>query len=105
IFILAATFSTILLVHPVQFGYAQLDMKAGDDNNSNTNMQTLTDSSSSNLPNLIVSPSLTSMYRDTTGNLHIVGEIYNNFTFPIQFIQIIATLYDSNNQALSVGNA
>jgi hypothetical protein len=36
---------------------------------------------------------------------HIVGEVQNNGTSTAKFVQISATLYDSNNQVIGTGNA
>jgi hypothetical protein len=38
-----------------------------------------------------------STYVDSTGNLHIVGEVINESFQSLRFVQIIATFYDSNN--------
>src|SRR5689334_1090685 len=53
-----------------------------------------------NLPNLAINPSSTSMYKDSIGNIHIVGELQNNFRYPINFVQVIATLYDASKQVV-----
>jgi hypothetical protein len=54
--------------------------------------------------NLTVPSSLVSTYRDSIGDLHIVGQVQNNFTFPINFVQITATIYDSTQQVIGTGN-
>jgi hypothetical protein len=41
-----------------------------------------------------------STYVDSTGNLHIVGEVINESFQPLRFVQIIATFYDSNNSVI-----
>jgi hypothetical protein len=41
-----------------------------------------------------------STYVDSTGNLHIVGEVINESFQSLRFVQIIATFYDSNNSVI-----
>jgi hypothetical protein len=41
-----------------------------------------------------------STYVDSTGNLHIVGEVINESFQPLRFVQIIATFYDFNNSVI-----
>jgi len=54
---------------------------------------------------LTVPPSATNAYKDSIGNIHIIGQVQNNFTFPIRFVQVIATLYDVNKRVVDTGNA
>ena len=44
------------------------------------------------------------MYKDSIGNIHIVGELQNNFRYPINFVQVIATLYDASKQVVGTSN-
>jgi hypothetical protein len=41
-----------------------------------------------------------STYVDSTGNLHIVGEVINEFFLRLRFVEIIATFYDANNSVI-----
>jgi hypothetical protein len=41
-----------------------------------------------------------SSYVDSTGNLHIVGEVTNESYLPVRFVEVIATLYDSRNSVI-----
>ena len=41
-----------------------------------------------------------STYVDSTGNLHIVGEVLNESFQSLRLVQIIATFYDSNNSVI-----
>ncbi|HZE77753.1 MAG TPA: FxLYD domain-containing protein, partial [Nitrososphaeraceae archaeon] len=47
---------------------------------------------------LIKSPS--SSYIDRSGILHITGEVQNNFGFPVQSVQVTATLYGSQKNVI-----
>jgi hypothetical protein len=47
---------------------------------------------------LIKSPS--SSYFDRSGILHITGEVQNNFGFPVQSVQVTATLYGSQKNVI-----
>ncbi|MGB8034610.1 MAG: FxLYD domain-containing protein, partial [Nitrososphaeraceae archaeon] len=46
----------------------------------------------------------TSMHKDTLGNIIITGEIKNNGTNTANFVELIATFYDTNNQTLGNKN-
>ena len=99
--------SILFLIYILQFSYAQSNNAntfVDSNGNLNTNTIKLLNSNNTNLPDLNVSHSMTSTYRDNNGNLHIVGIILNNFTFPIQSINVFATLYNSNNQIITTGN-
>ena len=72
---------------------------SGDQNN-----QTQSGSNNSSQANLVIPSSWRSTYRDSIGDLHIVGQVQNNFTFPIQFVQITGTVYDSSHQLVSTSD-
>ena len=46
----------------------------------------------------------TSMHKDTLGNIVITGEIKNNGTNTANFVELIATFYDTSNQTLGNKN-
>jgi hypothetical protein len=46
----------------------------------------------------------TSMHKDTLGNIVITGEIKNNGTNTSNFVELIATFYDTSNQTLGNKN-
>jgi hypothetical protein len=89
---------------------AQIEVNPGAANNLDTgNQKNQTQGGSNNSTtmgqtNLVIPPSSRSTYRDSIGDLHIVGQVENNFTFPIQFVQITGTVYDSSRQLVSTGN-
>jgi hypothetical protein len=64
-------------------------------------IQVQTNTSSSNITtfkpqhDLIVIKSPSSSYIDKSGIFHITGEVQNNFGFPVQSVQVTATLYGS----------
>lgn len=39
-------------------------------------------------------------YLDSTGNYHIVGEVQNNGNTPVNFVQVTATYYNTNNNSI-----
>jgi hypothetical protein len=49
--------------------------------------------------------SMVSVYKDSIGGVHIVGQVQNNFTFPVSHVQVVVTLYNPNRQVVSTGNA
>ena len=49
---------------------------------------------------LIIIKSPSSSYIDKSGILHITGEVQNNFGFPVQSVQVTATLYGSQKNII-----
>ena len=39
-------------------------------------------------------------FTDSIGNLHVVGEIKNNYPSTVTFVRIVGTFYDINNQVV-----
>jgi len=89
---------------------AQIEVTPGMGNNldnGNQNNQTQSGSNTStnqSQANLVIPSSWRSTYRDSIGDLHIVGQVQNNFTFPIEFVQITGTVYDSSHQLVSTSD-
>src|SRR6266487_885455 len=52
------------------------------------------DSNTTN-PTLVIPPVFIHEYTDRTRSTYIVGEVMNNFSFPIQAVKVTAVLYDS----------
>ena len=105
---------TILLLliscYAAQSINAQIEVTPGMGNNlDNGNQNNQTQSGSNNSTNqsqanLVIPSSWRSTYRDSIGDLHIVGQVQNNFTFPIEFVQITGTVYDSSHQLVSTSD-
>jgi hypothetical protein len=65
-------------------------------NTMTTKMHSKSDSIDSNItnPTLVIPPVLIHEYTDGTGSTYIVGEVINNFSFPVQSVKVTAVLYD-----------
>ncbi len=109
-FFISISIAIILLLNPLsQFVHAQIEVSPSTTNSSgiggpSNQTQSNTNSTNAGQSNLTIPPSARSAYRDSIGDLHIVGEVQNNFTFPIQFVQITGTVYDSNHQLVATSN-
>ena len=107
-FFISISIAITFLLNPLtQFVHAQIEVSPNTTNSSGiggANNQTQTNATNTSQSNLIIPPSARSTFRDSLGDLHIVGQVQNNFTFPIQFVQITGTVYDSNHQLVATSD-
>jgi hypothetical protein len=107
-FFISIFIAITLSLNPLtQFIHAQIEVSPSPTNSSGVggpSNQTQTNTTNTNQSNLIIPPSARSTFRDSLGDLHIVGQLQNNFTFPIQFVQITGTVYDSNHQLVATSD-
>jgi hypothetical protein len=66
--------------------------------------QTQNNTTNASQSNLVIPPTARSTFRDSLVDLHIIGQVQNNFTFPIQFVQITGTVYNSNHQLVATSD-
>ena len=98
IFTLTVILSILVSAFIVQFTYAQIDT-------TNTNGQLPFNNNRLSPPEVTVPTVLTSTYKDSIGNLHIVGQVQNNFTFSIQYVRMLVTLYNDNKEVVGMADA
>lgn len=107
-FFIIISIAIALLLNPLtQFVHAQIEVSPSTTNSSGNggpSNQTQTNTTNTSQSNLIIPPTERSTFRDSLGDLHIIGQVQNNFTFPIQFVQITGTVYDSSHQLIATSD-